>query len=40
MSKNFLYARVSTTDQHTENQVLEVEKAGFSIKPSRVISMG
>ncbi|VXC83214.1 recombinase family protein [Pseudomonas sp. 9Ag] len=37
MSRVFLYARVSTTDQTTANQLHEVEVAGFDIKPARVV---
>lgn len=37
MSRTFMYARVSTADQTTANQVLEVKAAGFDIKPSRVV---
>lgn len=38
MSRTFLYARVSTTDQTTDNQVREVEGAGFKVDPKRVIA--
>lgn len=38
MSRVFAYCRVSTADQTTENQVLEIRGAGFSIEPKRVIS--
>lgn len=38
MSRTFLYARVSTSDQTTENQVLEVKSAGFDVQPQRVIA--
>ena len=37
MSRTFLYARVSTSGQMPENQVLEVEAAGFSVQNGRVI---
>ena len=37
MSRTFLYARVSTTDQTTANQVLEVRSAGFDLQPQRVV---
>jgi putative DNA-invertase from lambdoid prophage Rac len=37
MSRTFLYARVSTTDQTTANQVLEIQAAGFAVEPQRVI---
>jgi putative DNA-invertase from lambdoid prophage Rac len=33
MSRTFLYARVSTADQTTDNQVLEARSAGFAILP-------
>lgn len=38
MSRAFVYARVSTTDQTTDNQVLEVKGAGFQVEPHRVIA--
>ncbi|MCJ1886084.1 recombinase family protein [Pseudomonas sp. LA21] len=38
MSRTFLYARVSTSDQTTDNQVLEVKSAGFDVQPQRVIA--
>lgn len=38
MSRVFAYCRVSTADQTTENQVLEIAGAGFSISPQRVIA--
>lgn len=37
MARTFLYARVSTSDQKTENQLIEAQTAGFSIEPHRVI---
>ncbi|WP_458736941.1 recombinase family protein [Pseudomonas chlororaphis] len=37
MARTFLYARVSTEDQTTDNQVQEVEAAGFAVEPQRVI---
>ncbi|MEB0207132.1 recombinase family protein [Pseudomonas sp. CCC3.1] len=37
MSRTFLYARVSTLGQFTENQVQEVKTAGFDVQPGRVI---
>jgi putative DNA-invertase from lambdoid prophage Rac len=36
MSRTFLYCRVSTTNQFTENQVQEVKGAGFDVQPGRV----
>lgn len=38
MSRAFLYARVSTSDQTTDNQVRAVEAAGFKVDPKRVIA--
>lgn len=37
MSRTFAYARVSTSDQTTANQVREIQAAGFAIEPHRVI---
>ena len=37
MSRVFLYSRVSTQDQQTANQVLEVANAGFKVEPQRII---
>lgn len=37
MSRTFAYCRVSTADQTTENQVREIEAAGFSIQPQRIV---
>lgn len=36
MSRVFAYCRVSTADQTPENQVLEIEAAGFRLEPRRV----
>ncbi|MEK4034260.1 recombinase family protein [Methylocystis sp. IM3] len=38
MSRTFAYCRVSTADQTPENQIREIEAAGFKIEPSRVIA--
>lgn len=38
MSRTFAYLRVSTTGQTTVNQLLEIQSAGFSVDPNRVIS--
>ncbi|OYD77988.1 UNVERIFIED_ORG: putative DNA-invertase from lambdoid prophage Rac [Burkholderia sp. CF145] len=38
MSRTFLYARVSTAEQHTENQLLEVRQAGFDIQPRHIMA--
>lgn len=37
MSRTFLYSRVSTADQHTSNQVQEVEAAGFAVEAQRIV---
>ena len=36
MSRVFAYARVSTSDQFTNNQVAEIAAAGFKVLPSRL----
>lgn len=38
MSRIFAYVRVSKTQQDTENQIKEIEAAGFAIEPHRVIT--
>lgn len=38
MSRTFAYVRVSTTEQVSENQTLEIEAAGFKIEPHRITS--
>ena len=38
MPRTFAYCRVSTADQTTDNQVREIEAAGFAIEPKRVIA--
>lgn len=38
MARTFLYARVSTADQTTDNQLLEAKTAGFTIEPQRVVA--
>ena len=37
MSRVFAYCRVSTFDQTTKNQIIEIKAAGFQIEPRRVI---
>lgn len=37
MSRTFLYARVSTDNQTTQNQLVEVKAAGFDVQAQRVI---
>ena len=37
MSRVFAYCRVSTTEQDTENQVLEIKNAGFALEPHRIV---
>lgn len=38
MPRTFAYCRVSTSDQTAENQIQEIEAAGFHIEPRRVIA--
>ena len=38
MSRTFAYARVSTIEQEPGNQIKEIEAAGFSIEPYRIIT--
>jgi len=38
MPRTFAYVRVSTAGQTTENQVREIEAAGFKVEPRRVIA--
>jgi len=38
MSRVFAYCRVSTAEQSFQNQALELQAAGFSIEPRRVIA--
>ncbi|HET6239226.1 MAG TPA: recombinase family protein [Acetobacteraceae bacterium] len=38
MPRTFAYVRVSTVGQTTENQVREIEAAGFKVEPRRVVS--
>nr|WP_294506313.1 recombinase family protein [uncultured Rhodopila sp.] len=38
MPRTFAYVRVSTTGQTTENQIREIEQAGFTVDPHRVVS--
>ncbi|WP_407362079.1 recombinase family protein [Pseudomonas luteola] len=38
MSRTFAYCRVSTADQTTDNQILEIKSAGFAVEPQRVIT--
>lgn len=38
MSRVFAYCRVSTSDQTTENQVREIQAAGFSVSENRIIA--
>jgi putative DNA-invertase from lambdoid prophage Rac len=37
MSRVFAYCRVSTTDQMTQNQLLEIQAAGFQIESHRIV---
>jgi putative DNA-invertase from lambdoid prophage Rac len=38
MPRTFAYARVSTVWQTTENQMLEIQSAGFKVDPRRVVA--
>ena len=38
MSRTFAYVRVSTAEQNFENQIKEIEAAGFTIEPHRIIT--
>ena len=38
MPRIFAYARVSTIEQNPENQIKEIESAGFAIQPHRVMT--
>jgi len=38
MSRVFAYCRVSTAEQTHENQILEIQTAGFQLEPRRIIS--
>lgn len=37
MSRTFAYCRVSTADQTTDNQINEIQAAGFRVDPKRII---
>src|ERR1700712_4969505 len=38
MARTFAYVRVSTAGQTTENQIQEIEAAGFAVTPRRIVS--
>ncbi|ATY30792.1 recombinase family protein [Sphingomonas psychrotolerans] len=38
MGRTFAYCRVSTADQTTDNQVREIESAGFAVDPKRIVA--
>lgn len=38
MARAFAYCRVSTGDQTTDNQIREIEAAGFAVEPKRIIT--
>jgi putative DNA-invertase from lambdoid prophage Rac len=38
LSRTFAYCRVSTADQSSDNQILEIATAGFNVEPRRVIA--
>lgn len=35
MSRLFAYCRVSTLEQNTDNQIQEIEQAGYKVEPKR-----
>lgn len=37
-TRTFIYARVSTTEQTTDNQVLAIEARGYHVEPHRIIT--
>ena len=38
MTRTFAYCRVSSAEQHTDNQIREIEAAGFKVDPKRIIT--
>ena len=38
MTRTFAYVRVSTFEQETQNQVMEIKAAGFGVEPHRIIT--
>lgn len=38
MARTFAYCRVSTAEQTTDNQVREIEAAGFHVDPKRIVT--
>lgn len=38
MSRTFIYARVSTAEQTTDNQIGEIRAAGFTVEPRRIVT--
>lgn len=38
MARTFAYCRVSTAGQTTDNQVREIEAAGFAVEPKRIVT--
>jgi putative DNA-invertase from lambdoid prophage Rac len=38
MARTFAYCRVSTADQTADNQIREIEAAGFKVEPKRIIT--
>lgn len=37
MTRVFAYCRVSTAEQHNDNQIQEIAAAGFELKPTRIV---
>lgn len=38
VSRTFAYCRVSTADQTTDNQIMEITNAGFAVEPKRIVT--
>jgi len=38
MSRTFAYCRVSKFEQHTDNQIMEIQSAGFAVGPERIVT--
>lgn len=38
MARTFAYCRVSTSDQHTDNQIAEIKAAGYDIRDDRIVA--
>jgi putative DNA-invertase from lambdoid prophage Rac len=38
VTRTFAYARVSTIEQNSDNQIREIAAAGFAVEPHRIIA--